>query len=1205
MNNPNGTNGTLPRGASRRGERGFSLVGLLVFLTVVMVIGIGTAGVRVSAMRGLEQQARKLKEKRTARSGANVAAASLRVQLPQRYVADLAAARQQAGTAVLSAFDATTVAADSSRPLMSVNATTGALEATGTPAASATSLLGQPATWANRRLRVAEDFAAQQGFGPDVVNVVSITEGYRQPTGGTEDAYVLQFVVDGKASEYRTRPRGEIVLGPNDLQCGTSVAAVAPTSTIIRGTSTAINVTYTRARSLRLLNSAGAVEQQVTMTEDYSPRSTSFTVSPTATETYRVEAVGGGSCSAVSGAVTVTVTDPPCPAVTQFAPDSSNVVAGEGTWLRWNVTDAVEVRLNGAVVASSGAVWVAPNSTTDYTLTATGFGGWCPQSATARVTVTPCPRLEYFDPIQSVITRGDDGAVRWNVLDFGPGVTVTLDGVAVGPMGTQTFPQPAATQTHTLQVAGPGSCAPITATATITVNNRPCPRIINAGPNASPVEQGNDVLISWSISDFTSTSSATLEFNGTTQAVGASGTLSFRMNSTGTFSGRLTVSSSLPECPTPDVRDFSVTVTPPPPASCPGISNVLASASCVLPGTPVQITWDRSGPASGVTVQINGSGDYSNTNSATFVVNSPTTFTVTASKLGCAVSSDAVFVDVQQPAPSILAYDPSDASPPAGAPVTVSYNVSGAVSGDINGTPINLPADSFTFTPSGPTDLVLTTRGGGCNPQVSQRTLHIEPRSCPVPRIDSLDASPPSVIAGGQTRISWSISNLEPGATVRLTGPGVDQGGGAVDSAVVTPPSAPGQYPYTVTAVNPCAPGNAVQQTVIVTVTNCNRPVLLFFRATPNSYTRGGVATVRLEWQADDPAATVSISPLVGGGLPASGFVDITAPDATTDFSAVASNGCGSSDPLTASVTVTDPPSCTRGPVTISGNINNAGNGSINWMQSGSVTTRVVGSNLLIDISYQIVPQNGATINGITLAFGAGFSGYRTSTSANTITYNVGTPQATSFSPSPAQLINTGGGHPPGGYRVTGTLTVPITTPLVNNTIDLRPLIVGSSSMGQFEVLNPAMQGQFSNCTPSCVETVLGTVNSQTSSSFAYQYIEAGNCVTRLSNGDLVWNLSTAQAFAESGNVRHFAQLFDGGGRLLATIDQTQATSVAVRGYNFRVVVASSALPPGSGPPYRATGQTSFFGMAGTGFWPTHDWDTSAPGARPRNCTCN
>lgn len=1198
----------------RRGERGSTTLVAILLLGILMAAGVAFAGSRVTAAKGQGQRDTGQREARLARSAAANVVSSLRADIPARYEVDLERARQMSGMRPLPAFDPNPVPGGVSRPVARINTSTGELEPAGNPSSSWTSLLGQVNTWAAARLKIAEDFAAGRGYGPDVVNVASLKESYRPVFTGSEQAYALEYWVDARGGETgRARPNGLIVLGPAVIDCGTVATLRAEPDTIVRGTGSAstLTVTYTNATRVKLTDSSGATVLDQAVPNDTNPRTLTTSVTPANTETYQATAYGTGVCAVETAPVTVTVQDPPCPQIRTFAANPPSTTTGGAVVISWDTADAAEVRLNGSVVANSGSITVNPAATTVYTLQAVGPGGWCPQAAQVTVTVIPCPEIEVFEAVPSSITGGtpEEATLRWNVLNAGSGVTVTLDGNPVAASGTLQV-RPSATTTYNLRVTGPGGCPGQQAFATVTVLPPTCPDITTFTVTPDAVDEGDEVVAQWDVSNPSGVANVQLIGPGINQPVAASGTLRVRMPAQGTYTFTLRVTPTNGLCSVTS-RDAQVTVRPvitgP---TCPTVNSFSASASCVDPGAPVSLAWDlidadtvtitaSDGTTVATGLPLNGSLTVNPTGT--------TVYTVSGSRAGCSTVSRPATVEVSAP-PAINSFAATPDTIRPGGTSTLTFSIAGAASATINGVAVNPAGGSLPVTPSDTTDYVLEAVSGGCNPRITSRTVRVNVVACPQPSITRFSANPPQVIAGGRTSLDWAVTNLDAGATVNISGPGLNVNVGATGPMDVTPPAAPGVYTYVLSATNPCDPGFTAQQSVTVEVVACPPPLVLSFTASPSSITQGAGGFIRLEWQTNDPSGSgvgVSISPGVGGGLPANGFVDISAPGVTTTYTLTATNGCGQTATAQVTVTVNSPPNCTRTPTTVSGNINNGGNGSVNWMQSGSVTTRVVGSNLLIDIAYQIVPQNGATINGITLAFGAGFSSYRTSTASHNITYNVGTPEATTFSPSPAQLINTGGGHPPGGYRVTGTLTVPLTTPLVNNTINLRPLVVGSSSMGQFEVVNPVMQGQFSNCNVSCVATVLGTVNSQQSSSFAYQYIEAGNCVTRLSNGDLVWNLSTAQAFAESGNVRHFAQLFDGGGRLLATIDQTSPTSIAVRGYNLRADVPASALPAGSGPPYRAIGQTSFSGMAGSGFWPTHNWDTSAPDSRPRGCTCN
>jgi len=270
-----------------------------------------------------------------------------------------------------------------------INASTSALEPSGTPPATATSLLGQSNVWATTPARIAETYAGQAGFSADVVRVFSLREVARRSSGGDEPAYVMQFVVDARGGEfYRVRPSGLLVLGPNDTTCGTAVQFDAAPTSVVSGNSTALTAQYGRAKRLRVRNSAGTVIFDQSVTEDINQQSAVFTLTPAATDTYQVEATGSGTCSAMSAPVTVTVTPPPCPVINSFAAAPSAVVLGGSSVLSWNVSNATSVNINGTPVPASGTLTVTPGSTTTYTLSATGPGGFCPQSASVTVTVS-------------------------------------------------------------------------------------------------------------------------------------------------------------------------------------------------------------------------------------------------------------------------------------------------------------------------------------------------------------------------------------------------------------------------------------------------------------------------------------------------------------------------------------------------------------------------------------------------------------------------------------------------------------------------------------------------------------------------------------------------------------------------------------------------------------------------------------------------
>lgn len=79
------------------------------------------------------------------------------------------------------------------------------------------------------------------------------------------------------------------------------------------------------------------------------------------------------------------------PVIDSFQADSTSVSTGQGTTLRWSVRNAADVSLNQGIgsVPAAGSVFVQPNSTTTYTLTARGGGATRTASATVAVSTPP------------------------------------------------------------------------------------------------------------------------------------------------------------------------------------------------------------------------------------------------------------------------------------------------------------------------------------------------------------------------------------------------------------------------------------------------------------------------------------------------------------------------------------------------------------------------------------------------------------------------------------------------------------------------------------------------------------------------------------------------------------------------------------------------------------------------------------------------
>lgn len=903
--------------AGRNGESGSAILVAVLILGVVMAIGLSSSRWAVAAASGQDKRETGQREHELARTAAANVIASIRTDLPAQYDTDLDRARALASQKPLPAFDPSNVASAASRPVVRVNTTTGQVERTSYHVDSCTSLLGQPNDWAAARIPIAEAYASQKGYGADVVNVASLKEVYRPSVSGKESAYALEYWVDARGgSSARVRPNGILLLGPAQFDCGASVIASAQPSTIVRwsGSGSTISATYTNASNIKITDSAGATVVSQTVTNTTSAQTFTYSVTPTATETYKVTVAGSGVCAAESAPVVVTVVDPPCPSINTFSASPNPSVPGAPVVLTWNVTDATQVLLNGSPVAASGSMTVNPSGTTTYTLQATGPNGWCPQAAQVVVTVVPCPSIEYFTASPPSVTFGGQSVLSWNVLNAGAGVTVTLNGSAVAASGTLAV-SPSATTTYVLRVSGPGGCPDTQAQATVEYIPPACPEITSFTVAPATLTAGGAVTVQWNVSNPGNIASVRLTGPGVDQNVAASGSITITLPSEGDYTFTLTATPSVP-CP-PAQATRGVHVDPPivTGPTCPSISSFDASASCVLPGAPVTLTWSAADADQVTITDSNGATVAANlplSGSVTVNPSASTVYTLSAGRASCSTATRPVSVQVAGSSPTIQSFSATPSAIRPGDAAVISYSIVGAASATINGSPVDPTSGSFSVSPNVTTDYVLVAQGGGCSPQSSTQTVRVTVQACPQPSIDQFTASPPSVTAGSTSTLLWSVSSLESGATVNISGPGVNVNVGASGSMSVTPPAAPGVYSYVITAVNPCDPSFSVQQTTTVQVTACPPPQIASFTANPPSVTQGAGGFVRLAWQTNDTSGTgvtVSISPGVGGGLPGTGSVDISVPAATTTYTLTATSGCGASAQAQVTVSV-NPPSC-------------------------------------------------------------------------------------------------------------------------------------------------------------------------------------------------------------------------------------------------------------------------------------------------------
>lgn len=890
----------------RKGEAGAALLIALMLLGLLMVVSVGASTWGAQAMRGQEQRETSQDEYWRARSAASNVEAALQHDIPAQYERDVLRARQLAEERPLPSFDPRETQGGQSRPVARVNTETGELMRTEYVLDACTSLLGQLNGWAVSRAPLAESYAGQRGYGADVVKVAEFHEINRRTFQGGEPAYVLRYQVDARAGRNRVRPFGDVLLGPVVLGCDSSAELRAEPDTIVRGASTTLTVVYSNASRIRITKSTGETLLDQAVNEQGGAQSLTLPHTPNATAAYTAQAYGSGGCGALTPPVVVTVTDPPCPEIRTFAANPTSTTPGGNVTLTWDVANAAQVTIDGVVVGSAGSTVVNPGVTTTYTLRAVGPGGYCPQTAQVTVTVIPCPTIDLFEVVPTTITAGETVTVRWSVSNVGPGVTVTLNGNPVAASGSATF-QPNTTTVYTLRVTGPGACSPQDRSATVTVNPPLCPTITSFNVAPASIAEGGTVTVTWSVANAANAASITLKGPGINQPVGASGAQTFTLATAGTYTFTLDVVPAVGGC-APQTASAPVTVTlipVPPGPTCPVINSFTAVPSCTVPGGAVTLTWSITDADA---VSINGTNGYPL--SGSIVVNPLTTtsYTLAGARAGCSTAVRNLTVEVGNP-PIINSFNAAPGTIRSGEQAVLNWSISGASGATINGVPIDPAGGSLAVSPGATTDYVLQATSAGCNGGTVAQTVRVSVQApCPQPRIDYFQANPASVIVGQATTLQWSVSNLEAGATVTLTGPGVGRQVGAVDALTVTPPAAPGNYTYRLSAVNPCNPGLVIDQLVTVDVLPCPTPQIVTFTANPSSILQGSGGFIRLSWQVNDPSGTgvgVSINPSVGGGLPSSGFVDVSAPATTTTYTLTATNGCGANSSATVTVTIT------------------------------------------------------------------------------------------------------------------------------------------------------------------------------------------------------------------------------------------------------------------------------------------------------------
>lgn len=368
-----------------------------------------------------------------------------------------------------------------------------------------------------------------------------------------------------------------------------------------------------------------------------------------------------------------------------------------------------------------------------------------------------------------------------------------------------------------------------------------------------------------------------------------------------------------------------------------------------------------------------------------------------------------------------------------------------------------------------------------------------------VPTIERFDATPATILAGGESELAWETDNA---LYVEL-----DQGIGqqmAKGSIVVRPTES---TVYKLTAYGQA--GNATREAT-VTVAAPNTPVVTEFAGQPQAVQRGGSVTLR--WSTQN-ATSVDIDNGVGTTLAANGTVQVTPADTTTyTLTARGANGTATAQ---VTVTVTAPPpevlSFTAAPVSIT-----AGQtASLSWQTSDATSVDIdngAGTNLAPSGNVQVSPTT--TTRYALVARGPGGQAQAEVTVSVTA---VGAPVVLTFTASP-QTVSPGGSttlawstqgatqvtldNGLGSHPATGMVTV---TPGQSTTYTLTASGPGGQTTAQVTVQVASLNGD--QCSSAFLVTASGTFTGDTRTA-VNDYSQSNSCTGFASSGpDIVYRV--------------------------------------------------------------------------------------------------
>lgn len=341
-------------------------------------------------------------------------------------------------------------------------------------------------------------------------------------------------------------------------------------------------------------------------------------------------------------------------------------------------------------------------------------------------------------------------------------------------------------------------------------------------------------------------------------------------------------------------KEVTLTVTGP----LPSINSFSFNTDNIAAGQPATMTWNVS-DADSVSIEP-GVGQVQTMGSKEVSPNTTTTYTLTATNdVGNSTATAKITVSISN-VPIISTFKADPASVSAGKATTLSWEVFGASSININqGIGGVSSKNSVVVKPLETTTYILTA-DNGYKSMTEEVTVTVDTSSITptttaneittAPIIATFTLVPSAITLGDNTTLTWDVMGARSVSII----PGI----GTVPSTGYAFLIPAGPTTYTLTAINSFGTETATASVTISTDPTGTLPVINAFNASPSTISAGGAST--LTW---DIAGATVITIDQGIGKPASNFSQPVYPTETTAYTLTAINSTGT-DNMTVTVTV-------------------------------------------------------------------------------------------------------------------------------------------------------------------------------------------------------------------------------------------------------------------------------------------------------------